>query len=128
MLGKQSGNWYWTLEIVLPIAGQPGLKIRGLAHAVARVPPSELRHAPVVANNVNVDVTDTKVEFSTPPRQHSLKRDLDSKYDDECEAKRVMYIIDSLATSPGNMFSNSPQSGNAVVPSSSASSAKPRTP
>ena len=128
MVGQQSGNWYWTLEIVLPIAGKPGLELRGLAHAVARVPPSVPPPAPAVANNVNENVTDNKVEFSTPPRQQSLKRPMERKFDEECEVKRVMYMIDALAKSPGSMFSKSPQSGNAVVSSSSASSAKVCTP
>lgn len=124
MVSKQNGSWYWTLEIVLPIAGKPGLEVRGLAHAVARLPPHVPPSVPGASSIVSESVTENKVEFSTPPRQQSLKRSMEGKFDEECEVKRVMYMIDALAKSPGSMFSNSPQSGNAVVSPSSASMAK----
>ena len=127
LLGKQSGNWYWTLEIILPIAGKPGLEIRGLAHAVARVPSPEVGLVPAAANNVSAVSKEEGNVLSTPPRQQSTKRVLDDAHDDDPEAKRVMRIIESLASSPGNVFSKSPQIGSSAKDASCASMSLMRT-
>ena len=35
---SDTGAWIWGLEIVLPIEGQPGLELRGVAQSVRRLP------------------------------------------------------------------------------------------
>ena len=51
-LGKQTGAWYWTLEIIIPISGQPGLEIRRLPRAVGRLAGAPQFCSPIVPNRV----------------------------------------------------------------------------
>ena len=77
-----NGTWYWTLDILIPIPGQPGLQVRGLAHSVGRLPGASAFHPAACSNVVPQSV---EQRSQTEPRRMAQ-----TGHPEEPEPKRRM--------------------------------------
>jgi hypothetical protein len=84
-----AGTWYWTLEIIFPIPGQLGLEVRGLAHAVGRVPGAS------VVRQTGPPSAPQSSERPPPPAQP--RRAAEAPHTEEPEAKRRMVEAQGMA-------------------------------
>ena len=85
----RTGSWYWTLEIILPIPGLPGLEVRGLAHAVARVPAANACR--------QAGPNDPPPMSGMPPSHAPARRAAEAPHTEEPEAKRRMGEVQGMA-------------------------------
>ena len=103
-------TWFWNLQIILPIEGQGGLEIHGLAHHVGRmqnpVPPATPH--PCVSAAAASSSRGATVTMSTPPRQAPARSLVIDAEEDERETKRAMRVLEAWENSPGNVFSRTP--------------------